>query len=486
MFEVNNLVLIAEEVLDGTRVYHLIGEVLPGAFGGLEGELQADYWIGVEDSLLRQIIVEGEDVRGTVAVDIHFSDFGTPVAIEAPELGPAVGTTTPTSTPVPPTRTTPASSSPGQEILEATAAAMEEMGSFHFETDMRLGFGLAGFSGVVRFTTAGDFQAPDRVQAIGSVSVFGGLPIESEFIAIGDTEYQRIAGTGRWEISVYPSFSVASPVEFIGVEFSQISDVVLLEQEVLDGTPVIQLMGRALPGFFGDLEGDLQAYLRIGIEDSLLRQIIVEGEDGRGTVAVDIHFSDFGKTVAIEAPAGVAAEPPGPEDFDLAAMLPTLADLSENAFIKDEDLSCVVSCEREFGATGLVMTLGSSNVANINAEVELEDSSIDARINVEFVKGSDPELFSEPASQAFAAGAGFTPDNVVLEALGPIVIGDAAAGFFMRIETAIADFDGYLLFFAQGRVSAQLLVTGPADQIALADIIPLAQLMADRIQENSP
>ena len=199
-----------------------------------------------------------------------------------------------------------------------------------------------------------------------------------------------------------------------------------------------------------------------------------------------IHFSDFDKTVAIEAPGGVAAEPPGPEDFDLAAMLPTLADLPENAFIKDEDLSCVVSCEREFGATGLVMTLGSSNVANINAEVELEDSSIDARINVEFVKGSDPELFSEPASQAFAAGAGFTPDSVVLEALGPIVIGDAAAGFFMRIETAIADFDGYLLFFAQGRVSAQLLVTGPADQIALADIIPLAQLMADRIQENSP
>ena len=108
------------------------------------------------------------------------------------------------------------------------------------------------------------------------------------YSAIWEMWDQRIAGTGRWEVSVDPSFSVASPVEFIGVEFSQISDVVLLEQEVLDGTPVIQLMGRALPGFFGDLEGDLQAYLRIGIEDSLLRQIIVEGEDVRGTVAVDI------------------------------------------------------------------------------------------------------------------------------------------------------------------------------------------------------
>ena len=48
-------VLVGRESLEGTPVYHLQGILPLDAFGGSEGRVQADIWIGVEDSLVRQI-----------------------------------------------------------------------------------------------------------------------------------------------------------------------------------------------------------------------------------------------------------------------------------------------------------------------------------------------------------------------------------------------------------------------------------------------
>ena len=48
-------VLVGRESLEGTPVYHLQGILSLDAFGGSEGRVQADIWIGVEDSLVRQI-----------------------------------------------------------------------------------------------------------------------------------------------------------------------------------------------------------------------------------------------------------------------------------------------------------------------------------------------------------------------------------------------------------------------------------------------
>ena len=61
-----------------------------------------------------------------------------------------------------------------------------------------------------------------------------------------------------------------------------------------------------------------------------------------------------------------------------------------------------------------------------------------------------------------------------------------ARGFLMKIETAVGDFDGYLMWFAQGRIVAQLILLGPAGQVDLENVIPLAQLIDKRIRENSP
>ena len=178
------------------------------------------------------------------------------------------------------------------------------------------------------------------------------------------------------------------------------------------------------------------------------------------------------------------------EGFDLPATLPTLADLPEGATIASEGFTEEADnlgyYEQEFSPTNLYIELGSSKVMSISTTVELHASAFDAKAPVLVLKALDPEVFGELAGTAFAEGAGFTPEALVLEALDLPQIGDAGAGFLMKIETAVGDFDGYLMWFAQGRIVAQLILLGPAGQVDLENVIPLAQLIDKRIRENSP
>jgi hypothetical protein len=99
--DLEGLVLEGLETLDGVRAYHLVGTVSsealglapPGIDADLGGELQIEYWIGVEDGLPRQVALEGNvtavgDELGTLALEVlaTFSDHGKPVTIEPPDM----------------------------------------------------------------------------------------------------------------------------------------------------------------------------------------------------------------------------------------------------------------------------------------------------------------------------------------------------------------------------------------------------------------
>ncbi len=206
----------------------------------------------------------------------------------------------------------------------------------------------------------------------------------------------------------------------------------------------------------------------------------------------DVLAGDISVTLIIPPlpPSSDASEAARREGFDLPAMLISLADLPEGAAVEREGFAeesdAISSYEREFEPKGLVIELGSSQVMNISTKVELHASSFDAKGPVLFLKALSPEEFGELAGPGFVEGAGFVPGALVFESLDPSQIGDAAVGLLMKIETAIGDLDSYFLWFAQGRISAQLIVLGPTDQVALEDIFLLAQLMDERIVHESP
>ena len=140
-----------------------------------------------------------------------------------------------------------------------------------------------------------------------------GFTIASEVITIGDTTYQTDPETGQWEITTDTVSPFTDPQEFVGAETSEIQDLVFTGEVTLDGTRTFHLKGMASPEAFGEGSGELQLEYWIGIEDSLIRQIAMEGELGgdtlfdgstasTATITMTMVFSDFGKPVSIEAP----------------------------------------------------------------------------------------------------------------------------------------------------------------------------------------
>ena len=192
----------------------------------------------------------------------------------------------------------------------------------------------------------------------------------------------------------------------------------------------------------------------------------------------------------VPAPAADVEEIARGEGFNLPVMLATLEDLSEGAVIESEGFAeaedALSSYSREFGASGVVFGFGSSEISNVSVTVQLRGSEVEASGVVQIIQGLTPDQFGEFAGSDFAEGAGLTVENVTAEGLELPEMGDAAAGFLLKIETSIADFDSYILFIARGRIFVILAVAGPADQVALEDVVSLAQLIDAGIQEHSP
>ncbi len=172
------------------------------------------------------------------------------------------------------------------------------------------------------------------------------------------------------------------------------------------------------------------------------------------------------------------------DGFDLAAMLPALDDLPTGAKISregpSEESEGIIGYEREFEAEVLeVFELGSSQVMFASTVVNLFASTTEA-IRAVIGVAQQPPLEVREAMQEEGI------QDVALEPLDLPVIGTTAAGWLVKIETAVVDFDMYILILAQGRVSAQVMAMGPSGKIALEDVIPLARLMDQRIQSQVP
>jgi S1-C subfamily serine protease len=118
--------------------------------------------------------------------------------------------------------------------------------------------------------------------------------------------------------------------------------------------------------------------------------------------------------------SGDFAAVPDPE-FDLPAMLPTLADLPEGvtitsqSFVQNPDAPLAVkSYERDFEASGLVIEFGSSMVMVMSTTVDLYADASLARFSVLMFKETDPELLGEVFGLVLAEEAGFTLYNITV------------------------------------------------------------------------
>jgi hypothetical protein len=205
--------------------------------------------------------------------------------------------------------------------MEAALAASQGAESYHFEMDMQMAISSEGFTFDMPILFEGDYQAPDRLQGMMSMSLMG-TTIETEMITVGDTTYMTNPDTGEWEKSVEPA-APFSPEEVAQLDPDDIQDLVLIGIEDLDGIATYHLAGTVamadLGDMLGDLEGEFEAEYWIAVEDGRLRKSTVEGEvsidtsdnplfGGGPPVIMDmalvmtLRFSNYGQEVIIELP----------------------------------------------------------------------------------------------------------------------------------------------------------------------------------------
>jgi hypothetical protein len=176
--------------------------------------------------------------------------------------------------------------------------------------------------------------------------------------------------------------------------------------------------------------------------------------------------------------------------FRLAAMLPTLRDLPSNATMETdgppEKTDALDSYERRFRPSASFIRLGSSEVTEIRATVGVYASSRIAGFPIQAIRSLTAEQISRMLQQGSSAAGGSALNSFRMDPYDFPPVGDSSAALMLKQERAEGEFDGLIVYFVRGQVRAQLLVIGHIGKIAVADVVSLAELMNQRIQDNSP
>lgn len=203
------------------------------------------------------------------------------------------------------------------EVMEGAAAAMQAVGSLHFEMQTGVKVEVQGSVVNVPIRLTGDYQAPDRSRATMLVSLLF-LSVESQVVIIGDTAYITNPATGEWQVIEGAAPFYADAVRLPTADLTSLRGLTLLGAETLDGMRVYHVAGTLPAGVFDPTIGEFRADFWIGVENGLPVQIKAEGAfdltkevaallgnvaAGRASVSIALKLSDFGKPVSIEAPA---------------------------------------------------------------------------------------------------------------------------------------------------------------------------------------
>jgi hypothetical protein len=199
--------------------------------------------------------------------------------------------------------------------LENAISTVRAVDSYHSETDILMLMEMEGLTMEMPMVLISDYQAPDRMQTTVTMA-FLGEEFELQVITVRETDYILDPEIGEWVISPEPmSFLPAEGWDYPLPE--DMDALQLVGKESLNGVPVYHLEGLvsaedldlAQPGLEADLEGEMNIEYWIGVEDSLVWKVVLDGElaisgPETGTVVLTTTaiYSDYDIPVNIQPP----------------------------------------------------------------------------------------------------------------------------------------------------------------------------------------
>jgi hypothetical protein len=196
-----------------------------------------------------------------------------------------------------------------EQLLESAAARMDEVETFHFALTHE--GGTAEIVRGLRMRSAeGDVAGPDRMQMTVAASA-GPVNVELSMIVLPDESWMTNPITGRWEresISLADFFDPASGVTGI---MRLVTDATVTGSERIGGVDTYVVEASVDSGDLTFLASDatpgrtLPARAWIGVEDSLVYRLEVEGAVGAGEpegLLRRLTLSRFGDDIEITPP----------------------------------------------------------------------------------------------------------------------------------------------------------------------------------------
>lgn len=196
------------------------------------------------------------------------------------------------------------------EVLETSAARMEELDSFHFEVEHENG-ATEIIGGLQMVSATGDVQGAERMR-LDVEARFASTNIQTGIVILPGEDYLQNPLTGRWEaqdeIDVSQIFDPASGVTGL---MRNVRDAEVVDVESVDGVDsyVIEATIDAgeLRSFVSTAEAgrEVTARVWVGVDDSLVRRIEVRGPiapNDADEVVRRITLSEFDEPVEIAPP----------------------------------------------------------------------------------------------------------------------------------------------------------------------------------------
>ena len=204
------------------------------------------------------------------------------------------------------------------DLLFNSAEAMSELDSYRVTMEADLTVGSGGLTLEIPVNVVVDYASPDRSRGVSSID-FGFFKTEVEFITVGDDFYFTDPETGEWSRGgggdLLPLINPEQLLDFGDsgalYDFSGLShndSGTVSGPEDINGVPTYRLsysIGEQAAGSIDSGLGEMNVDLWIGVEDSLLHRLEVNGQlsldDGQGGSSSVVPLDDLSGDVELEA-----------------------------------------------------------------------------------------------------------------------------------------------------------------------------------------
>lgn len=521
---VKDLQLLGSETLDGIRVFHLKGIAPPETVTDAAEEFEIDFWIGAENSYLRQleanleIAISGDDPllagvpvgKPMLSIKLTFSDYGKQVAIEPPEIKSAPAaeatpapppTAVPLATPVvaPPPTAQPVAQEPAPaDLMEKINAAMLALDGVHLVAEVFIKKSREADSSLIYVRLEGDRNGNGDTQIVAEMSVAteaftGTFSFETREIA--GTTYTNDPLSGTWaEETGGESFADASFVDALSGRLSL--DNVTASEETLDGAALLRLQGTVIED-----SSTLTVLLWADPEDLLIRRMEMHGpvsaSELEGLVSSDAEslfqsalytLTRHNESVLIEVPqVQVQVPEPAPETttvrpFDAAGIEAAFGN-APDSFIRIDP-----------GDTG-------ASIESLGVGDFFTDIAVFARLDgFEFLYGLtgqldglaqiqadlamvSPENFATELRQGIGTAGLGSPQVVESGPLDSPTVGDRSVSAFVVLEVQGVQMRQNVVQFRRGEILALVIYLYLVGTPPLVDVNEAAAWLDTEIQQ---